>query len=156
MDQYDRIWEADQDYTPFHLSTSFDIQTTFNLSSDNQSLPLSVLQTARVLTRREDLTYNLPLSSILGDYSIVLYFAGILPVSPTFDVLIDGSLFQSNYTVRSGEVSSLSFTLFGTNNMNITLKSTSFYPLLSAIEVFEIVYIPAPSSTTTGSFSFFM
>ncbi|KAK1355968.1 putative LRR receptor-like serine/threonine-protein kinase [Heracleum sosnowskyi] len=151
FDQYDRIWDADQNYTPFHLSTSFDIQSTFNLSSNNQSLPLSVLQTARVLTRRDDLTYNLPLSSILGDYSIVLYFAGILPVSPTFDVLIDGGLLQSNYTVKSGEVSNLSFTIYGINNMNITLKSTRFYPLLSAIEVFEIVYIPAASSLTTVS-----
>ncbi|KAL6572492.1 hypothetical protein OROMI_013450 [Orobanche minor] len=33
--------------------------------------------------------------------------------------------------------------------MNITLKSTNFYHLLSAIEVFEIVYIPAASSLTT-------
>lgn len=156
LDEYDRIWDADQNYTPFHLSTSFDILSTFNLSSINQSIPLSVLQTARVLTRKEDLTYNLPLSSIQGDYYVVLYFAGILPVSPTFDVLIDGGLLQSNYTVKNGEVSKLSFTMYGINNMNITLKSTSFYPLLNAIEVFEIVYIPAASSSTTGFVTFLL
>lgn len=149
-DQYDRIWDADQNFSPFHLSTSFDIQSTFNSSSIEESPPFAVLQTARVLARRENLTYNLPLGSLLSDYNIVLYFAGILPVSPTFDVLINGDFIQSNYTVKRWEVSALSFTMKGIKSLNITLKSISFYPLLNAIEVFEIVDIPAESSSTTG------
>lgn len=154
LDQYDRIWDADQNYFPFHLSATFDVQTTFDLSSIIESPPFAVLQTARVLARREDLTYNLPLGSLYKDYSVVLYFAGILPVSPTFDVLTNGEFIQSNYNVKRWEANALSFTMRGIDSLNITLKSISFYPLLNAIEVFEIIDIPPESSSTTGLITF--
>ncbi|KAK3021663.1 hypothetical protein RJ639_046387, partial [Escallonia herrerae] len=150
LDQYDRIWDGDQNFSPLHIATAFGIQSTLNWLSLEESPPLTVLQTARVLARREDLTYTLPLDN-LGDYYIVLYFAGLLPVSPTFDVLINGDIAQSNYTVNSWEVSALTFTWKGIKSLNVTLKSISFYPLVNAIEVYEIIDIPYESSSTTVS-----
>ncbi|KAK2990071.1 hypothetical protein RJ640_025434 [Escallonia rubra] len=150
LDQYDRIWDGDQNFSPLHVAAVFGIQSTLNWFSLEESPPLAVLQTARVLARREDLTYNLPLDN-LGDYYIVLYFAGVLPVSPTFDVLINGDIAQSNYTVNSWEVSSLTFTWKGIKSLNVTLKSIRFYPLVNAIEVYEIIDIPYESSSTTVS-----
>ncbi|KAI8023945.1 putative LRR receptor-like serine/threonine-protein kinase [Camellia lanceoleosa] len=150
LDQYDRIWDADQDFLPFHVSSGFKIQRTFNLSSLEETPPAAVLQTARVLARKEVLTYNLPLDT-LGDYYIILYFAGILPVSPSFNMLINGDVVQSNYTVKSSEVSALFITRKGIKSLNITMKSISFYPQINAIEVYEIVDIPSESSSTTGA-----
>ncbi|XP_059633649.1 probable LRR receptor-like serine/threonine-protein kinase At5g48740 [Cornus florida] len=150
LDPYDRIWDADEDYAPFHPSTAFNIQLSFNLSSLEESPPITVLQTARVLARAGNLMHNLPLD-VLGDYYIVLYFAGILPVSPSFDVLINGDVVQSNYTVKMSEVSALFFTKKGIRSLNITLKNISFYPQVNAIEVYEIVDIPVESSSTTVS-----
>ncbi|KAM7521816.1 hypothetical protein LguiA_011718 [Lonicera macranthoides] len=150
LDPYDRIWDGDEDFAPFHLSISFYSQSTFNLSSLKESPPIAVLQTARVLVRREGLTYKFPLGK-LGDYYIVLYFAGILPVSPSFDVLINGDFVQSNYTVKNWEATALFFTRKGIKRLNITLNNISFYPLINAIEVYEIVDIPQESSSTTVS-----
>ncbi|KAA8550630.1 hypothetical protein F0562_002314 [Nyssa sinensis] len=135
---------------PLHLSAGFNNQLSFNLSSLQESPPSTVLQTARVLARKDVLTYNFPLD-VLGDYYMVLYFAGILPVSPSFDVLINGDVMQSNYTVKSSELSALYFTRKGIKNLNITLKNVSFYPQVNAIEVYEIVDIPVESSSTTVS-----
>ncbi|KAF2284507.1 hypothetical protein GH714_025916 [Hevea brasiliensis] len=126
LDPYDRIWDADENYTPFHVSIGFNKLLSFNLSSLSENPPLAVLQTARVLARRKVLTYNLALDT-LGDYYIVLYFAGILPVSPSFDIFINGDIAQSNYTV------------------------TIFYPQINAIEVYEVVDIPSEASSTTVS-----
>ncbi|KAL5562103.1 hypothetical protein UlMin_031850 [Ulmus minor] len=156
-DPYDRIWDSDENFTPFHISTGFKHQLSFNGSSSligssnlKESPASDILQTARVLARREALTYNLPLDS-LGDYYIILYFAGILPVYPSFDVLINGEVLESNFTLTTSEVRALYFTRKGIKNLNITLKRTRFYPQINAIEVYEIVDIPQEASSTAVS-----
>ncbi|KAF8402093.1 hypothetical protein HHK36_013045 [Tetracentron sinense] len=150
LDPYDRIWDADQNFSPFHLSTGFNIQLSFNLSSLKESPPLGVLQSARVLARRNVLSYNFRLDK-LGDYYVVLYFAGILPVSPSFDVLVNGDVVRSNYTVKRSEASALFCSLKDIRSLNITLQNISFYPQVNAIEVYEMVEIPLESSSTTVS-----
>ena len=100
------------------------------------------------------LFYNLPLNT-LANYYIVLYFAGIVPVSHSFDLLINGDVVQSNYTVNMSEVSSLYFTGKGIKSLNVTLKSITYYPI-NAIEVYEIVDIPLEASSTTGSIELFI
>lgn len=150
MDRYDRIWDADKYFSPIRLATGFNSQLSFNLSILNESPPVAVLQTARVLARRNTLTYNFPLKN-LGDYYIVLYFAGILRVSPSFDILINGELAQSNYTIKMSQVSALFFTRKAIKSLTITFKSTSFKPQVNAIEVYEIVDIPLETSSTTVS-----
>ncbi|KAK6163745.1 hypothetical protein DH2020_000609 [Rehmannia glutinosa] len=104
----------------------------------------------RVLARWNNLIYKLPLDN-QGDYHVVLYFAGILPVAPTFDVLINGEVVRSNYTVMRWEADSLFFTVQGIKTLNITLKTISYYPLVNALEVYEILDIPLESSSTTVS-----
>ncbi|KDP26385.1 hypothetical protein JCGZ_17543 [Jatropha curcas] len=151
LDPFDRIWDADQNYTPFHVSSGFNKLLSFsNLSSVRENPPVSVLQTARVLARRHVLTYNLVLDT-LADYYIVLYFAGILPVSPSFDVLINGDIAESDYTVKMSEASALYLTRKGIKNLNITLRSITFYPQINGIEVYQIVDIPLEASSTTVS-----
>ncbi|XP_004292376.1 PREDICTED: probable LRR receptor-like serine/threonine-protein kinase At5g48740-like [Fragaria vesca subsp. vesca] len=151
LDPYDRIWDADQSFSPFHVSTGFKTQLIIaNISGLKENLPADILQTARVLARRDVLTYDLLLDT-LADYYIVLYFAGILPVLPSFDILINGDVAQSNYTVRSSEVSALYFTQRGIRSLNITLKSISFFPQINAIEVYEVLDIPEEASSTTVS-----
>ncbi|XP_071699346.1 probable LRR receptor-like serine/threonine-protein kinase At5g48740 [Rutidosis leptorrhynchoides] len=150
LDPYDRIWDTDEAFSPLHTSTGFKTLGTFNTWGLNESPPQPVLQTGRVLARREGLTYNFSLEN-LADYYIVLYFAGILPVSPTFNVLINNEIAQSNYRVKSWEVGILYFLRKGINSLNITFKDISFYPLVNAIEVYEIVNIPPESSTTVVS-----
>ncbi|XVF72240.1 hypothetical protein PTKIN_Ptkin12aG0104600 [Pterospermum kingtungense] len=149
-DPFDRIWDADQNYIPFHISPGFDILLRFNLSSQKESPPLDVLQTARVLAREDVLHYNLPLD-MLGDYYIVLYFAGILPLSASFDILINGDVQQSDFTVRTSEASTLYFTQKGIRSLDIALRSIRFYPQINAFEVYEIVDIPPEASSTTVS-----
>ena len=146
---------AGQNFTSFHVSTGFKIQRNFNLSTLRESPPASVLETARVLARREVLTYNLPLDT-LADYYTVLYFAGIVPVSPSFNLSINGDVVQSNYTVKMSEVSALYFTRKEIKSLNITLKSITYYPQIHAIEVYEIVDIPLEASSTTGSIELFI
>ncbi|XVE72758.1 hypothetical protein DITRI_Ditri11bG0064300 [Diplodiscus trichospermus] len=150
VDPFDRIWDADQSYIPFHVSSAFDIILGFNLSSQKESPPLDVLRTARVLAREDVLHYNLPLDT-LGNYYIVLYFAGILPVSPSFDILINGNVQQSEFTVRTSEASTLYFTQKGITSLDIAFKSIRFYPQINAFEVYEIVDIPPEASSTTVS-----
>jgi len=150
IDQYDRIWDADEDFSPFHVSSGFDIQANFSMSVLKESPPVAVLQTGRVLARWLDLTYKFPIDH-QGDFHIVLYFAGILPVSPSFDVLINGHVVRSNYTVNRWEVSSLFFTMKGIESLNITLKTVHYYPYINALEVYEILDIPLETSSTTGS-----
>ncbi|KAH9784861.1 putative LRR receptor-like serine/threonine-protein kinase [Citrus sinensis] len=149
-DPYDRIWDADEDYAPSHVSTGFNLLVGFSSSSIQESPPAAVLQTARVLARRDVMTYNFPVDT-LADYYIVLYFAGILPVSPTFEVLINGDIAASNYTVRSSEAGALYFTWKGIKSLNITIKSIKFYPQVNALEVYEILDIPPETSSTTVS-----
>ncbi|XP_051134349.1 probable LRR receptor-like serine/threonine-protein kinase At5g48740 isoform X2 [Andrographis paniculata] len=149
LDPYDRIWSADEDFSPYHVSSGFDIQSNFSLSNIKEAPPTAVLQSGRVLARRNSLVYNLPLDN-QGDYHVVLYFAGILPVSPAFDILINGDVVQSNYTVMQWEANSLFFTLKGIRTLNITLKAISYYPLVNALEVYEIVDIPLESSSTAA------
>lgn len=150
LDRYDRIWDADKNFSPIRLATGFNSQLSFNLSILNESPPIAVLQTARVLARRNILTYNFPIKN-LGDYYIVLYFAGILRVSPTFDILINEELAQSNYTIKMSQVSALFFTRKAIKSLTITFKSTSSKPQVNAIEVYEIVDIPLETSSTTVS-----
>ncbi|GAA0164650.1 hypothetical protein LIER_20239 [Lithospermum erythrorhizon] len=150
IDQYDRIWDADEDFTPFHVSTGFDIQNIFNLSNLIESPPTAILQTARVLARWNELTYNLPLDH-QGDYHIILYFAGILPVSSSFDVMINGNIFQANYTIQTWESKDMLFTLKEINSLNITLRKVGYFPFINALEVYEILDIPPGTSSTTVS-----
>ncbi|KAK7286812.1 hypothetical protein RJT34_22075 [Clitoria ternatea] len=150
LDPFDRIWDADRSFTPFHVATGFKIQLTFNKSSLLEEPPAAVLQTGRVLARRDMLTYKLPLDS-LGDYYIILYFAGILPVYPSFDVFINGELVKSNYTINSSATSALYVTQKGIRSLNITLKSISFYPQINAFEVYKMIDIPSEASSTTVS-----
>ncbi|CAH9074315.1 unnamed protein product [Cuscuta epithymum] len=150
VDQYDRIWEADEDFTPSHVSSGFDIQEYVNGTGLNENPPPAVLQTARVLARWRDLTYTFPLDH-QGDYYIVIYFAGILPLSPAFDVLINGDVFWSNYTVKRWEVSSLVFTVTGNTSLSVSLRTIDYYPLLNGVEIYEVLDIPWETSSTTVS-----
>lgn len=149
MDPYDRIWDADEDFSPYHVSSGFDIQSNFDLSNIKEDPPTAVLQSGRVLARRNSLVYTLPLDN-QGDYHVVLYFAGILPVSPAFDILINGNVVQSNYTVMRWQANSLFFTVKGMRALNLTLKAISYYPLVNALEVYEILDVPLESSSTAG------
>ncbi|KAK8650781.1 hypothetical protein V6N13_140407 [Hibiscus sabdariffa] len=149
-DLFDRIWDADQGYSPIHVSPGFYIRLGLNLSNLKESPPLDVLQTARVLAREDVLSYKLPLDT-LGDYYIVLYFADILPVSASFDILINGVVQQSEFTITTSETSTLYFTQKGITSLDIALKRIKFYPQISAIEVYEIVDIPPEASSTTVS-----
>ncbi|RZB60260.1 probable LRR receptor-like serine/threonine-protein kinase At5g48740 isoform X1 [Glycine soja] len=150
LDPFDRIWDADRSFTPFHVATGFKIQLSFKQSSLEEKPPPAILQTGRVLARRNTLTYSLPLDA-LGDYYIILYFAGILPVFPSFDVLINGELVKSNYTINSSETSALYLTQKGIGSLNITLKSISFCPQINAFEVYKMVDVPSDASSTTVS-----
>lgn len=109
-----------------------------------------VLQTARLLERKKLLTYDLPLEE-LGNYYIVLYFAGIVPVSSRFNILANKGIVRSNYTVTSRNSSVLHFTVEQVRGLNITLQNISFYPLINAIEVFQMVDLPPETSSTTGN-----
>ncbi|PPS14555.1 hypothetical protein GOBAR_AA06016 [Gossypium barbadense] len=149
-DPFDRIWDADRSYTPAHLSPAFHIPLGLNLSSLKESPPLDVLQTARVLARDDFLHYNLPLDTS-GDYYIVLYFADILPVSASFDILINGVVQQSNFTITTSETSTLYFTQKRITSLDIAFRRIRFYPQISAFEVYEIVDIPPEASSTTVS-----
>ncbi|GMH27922.1 hypothetical protein Nepgr_029765 [Nepenthes gracilis] len=149
-DPHDRLWDADEDFGPSHLSAAFMAQFSFNLSSIMESPPMSLLQTARILARKSLLTYDLPLDK-LGDYYIVLYFAGFLLESPTFNVLINGNVVRSNYTVNCREESVIYFTQVATSRLNISFETVSFCPQINAIEVYELVDIPAETSSTTVS-----
>ncbi|XP_043703230.1 probable LRR receptor-like serine/threonine-protein kinase At5g48740 isoform X2 [Telopea speciosissima] len=150
VDSYDRIWDADQGFSPSHLSSEFNIQLPLNLSEIKENPPLDVLQSARVVARKKALVYNFPLNT-LGDFYVVLYFAGILPVSPSFDILINGDVVSYNYTVENWVASVLFFAQKGIRSLNITFQNISFYPQVNAIEVYEIVGIPSEASSTTVS-----
>ncbi|KAM7264127.1 hypothetical protein ACFE04_001810 [Oxalis oulophora] len=150
VDSYDRIWDADENYSPFHVASGFNSLLNLNLSGLVESPPVNVLQTARVLARENELTYNFPLDT-LADYYIILYFAGIIPLSPTFDVLINGEVAQSEYSVNATESSALYLTRKGINSLNITFRSIQFHPQVNAIEVYQIVEIPMETSSTSVS-----
>ncbi|XP_057458612.1 probable LRR receptor-like serine/threonine-protein kinase At5g48740 isoform X2 [Lotus japonicus] len=150
LDPFDRIWDADRNFTPHHLATGFKIQLSFDQFSLVEEPPEAILQTGRVLARKNIMTYNLPLDTS-GDYYIILYFAGILPVFSSFDVLINGDLMKSNYTIKSSEISALYVTRKGLSSLNITLKGVDFYPQINAFEVYKMVEVPPDASSTTVS-----
>jgi len=58
LDPFDRIWDADRSFTLFHVATGFKIQLSFKQSSLVKKPPPVVLQTGRVLARRNTLTYS--------------------------------------------------------------------------------------------------
>ncbi|KAL2932927.1 hypothetical protein RDABS01_016046 [Bienertia sinuspersici] len=118
--------------------------------TNDEMPPMAVIQTARLLERKNLLTYNLPLDE-LGNYYIVLYFGGVVPVSSSFNILANGGIIQSNYSVISRKSSVSYFTMEQIKGLNITLQNISFYPLINAIEVFQIVDIPPETSSTTVS-----
>lgn len=116
--------------------------------------PAAVVETARVLARRDELSYNFPLEEEGGDYFMILYFGGILAVHPSFDVLVNGKVIESNYTVEIGEMRALYVIQEQIKNfLNITLKSVKFYPQVNAIEVYHILHVPLEASSTTGESS---
>jgi len=149
FDYYDRVWDVDRNFSPSRLSTGFKIPVPIDIMGIRENPPVEVLQTARVLVRRDVLTYLFQLDKF-GDYYVMLYFAGIMPVSPTFDVVISGNVVSSNYGVKHGEASSIFFTAKGIDSLRIMFRNVSFYPQVNAIEVYEIVGIPMDCSTTTG------
>ncbi|ONK77646.1 uncharacterized protein A4U43_C02F8980 [Asparagus officinalis] len=150
FDYYDRIWDVDQNFWPTRLSTEFKIPVQLELSGVKESPPVEVLQTARVLVRRDTLTYYFSLEKS-GDYYVVLHFAGITPVSPTFDVLINDNSVSSNYSVKHGEASSILYSVKGIDSLRIMFRNVSFYPQVNAIEIYEAIGIPLECSTTTVS-----
>lgn len=149
-DKFDRIWDADQNFSPSYRSSAFKMQKLFKSSSLKENPPSAVIQTARIPARKEVLAYSLPLNSF-GDYYIILYFAGIFPLSPSFDVVINGDVIQSNYTVKSSAISALFIKMRGIKNLDIRLKDINFHPQINGIEVYEIIDIPSESSSTTVS-----
>lgn len=150
FDPYDRVWASDQNFSPSHLSAGFGRSVPLNLSSLATNPPVSVLETARVLVRKDVMAYEFSLDK-LGDYHVILYFAGIMPVLPSFDVLINGNMVSSGYTVKHGEASSIFFSGKSIDGLNITFQNISFYPQVNAIEIYEVVEIPLKCSTTTVS-----
>ncbi|CAL5192002.1 unnamed protein product [Lathyrus oleraceus] len=150
MDPYDRIWNGDRSFVPFHATKGFKIHNSFNQSNIVEKPPSAVLQTGRVLARQNTMAYNLPLEG-LGDYYIILYFASILPVFSSFDVFINGDNVKTNYTIKRSEISALYITRKRINNLNITLRSVNFYPQINAFEVYNMVDIPPEASSTTVS-----
>ncbi|XP_010525278.1 PREDICTED: probable LRR receptor-like serine/threonine-protein kinase At5g48740, partial [Tarenaya hassleriana] len=149
-DPFDRIWDPDQSFSPFHASSGFSMLTSLNSFNITENPPISVLQTARVLARKDSLTYSLSLDKP-GDYYVILYFSGILPLSPSFDVIINDEVKQSDYTVTTSEASALYFTQKRTKKINITLKKIKFNPQVNAVEIYQILDIPPEASSTTVS-----
>ncbi|KAL1207445.1 putative LRR receptor-like serine/threonine-protein kinase [Cardamine amara subsp. amara] len=149
-DPYDRIWDPDQNFAPFHGSSSFNRLTKLTSYNITENPPASVLETARILDSKDSLSYTLSLNT-LGDYYIILYFAGILPLSASFDVTINNEVKQYDYSVTSSEVGSLYFTQKRISNLNITLGKIKFNPQVNALEVYEILQIPPEASSTTVS-----
>lgn len=150
LDPFDRIWDPDQSFAPFHASSSFNRLTKLTSFNITENPPASVLQTARILDRKDSLSYMLSLHT-LGDYYIILYFSGILSLSPSFSVMINGEVQRSDYTVTSSESGTLYFTQNRISTLNITLGKIKFNPQVNALEVYEILQIPPEASSTTGT-----
>ncbi|KAK4750885.1 hypothetical protein SAY87_004367 [Trapa incisa] len=150
VDPYDRIWDPDSSFSPFHVSSGFKFKSNLVHSGIAEGLPAAVLETARVLSRKDTLTYSFLLDA-MADYYIALYFAGILPISPSFDILINGDIVTSNFTVKASRASALYFTWKGIDRLNITLRSRRFSPQVNAIEVYQVLDIPGEASSTTVS-----
>lgn len=112
--------------------------------------PLAVLQTARVLARRNVLSYRFPLKK-LGNYNLVIYFAGVLPVSSSFDVLVNGNVVNLDYHVRHAEVSSIVYLAKTIDRLKLSFRNVSFYPQVNGIEIYEVVNIPPECPATTGN-----
>ncbi|KAM0944159.1 putative protein kinase RLK-Pelle-LRR-I-1 family [Dioscorea sansibarensis] len=149
-DRFDRLWDADRYFSPSRLSAGFHIEVPLNVSGLIESPPLAVLQTVRVLARKNVLAYNLALD-ILGDYLVVLYFAGILPVSSSFDILVNADTVRSSYMVHHGEASVVLQLVKSVDALNIMFQNITFYPQVNAFEVYEIIEIPQEASSTTVS-----
>jgi Malectin-like domain len=143
------MWDRDQKFSPPHFTVGFKIQKFVDASSINERPPVSVLQTARVLARKSTMSYNFPLGK-LGSYYMILYFAGIIPVSSTFDILINEQVVSSGYTVKHGQATCLSFTVKMVDRMSVTFQNISFYPQVNAIEIYEVVNMPPECSAATG------
>ncbi|XP_022960256.1 probable LRR receptor-like serine/threonine-protein kinase At5g48740 [Cucurbita moschata] len=150
IDRYDRIWDADENFKPFHVSSGFKVEANFDSIQVKEAPPAVVVETARVLARRDELSYNLPVEE-QGDYFVILYFGGILAVHPSFDVLMNGKIIESNYTVEMGEMRALYVIQDQIKSLIITFKSVKFYPQVNAIEVYQIVHVPLEASSTTVS-----
>ncbi|KAG1370063.1 putative LRR receptor-like serine/threonine-protein kinase [Cocos nucifera] len=150
LDYYDRVWDVDQNFSPSHLTAGFQIPIPLNFSGIRESPPASILQTARILARRNVLSYNFPLDK-LGDYYVLLYFAGIMPVSSSFDVLINDNVVSPDYSVKHAEAGSIFFSAESVDYLNITFRNVSFYPQVNAIEIYEILDIPLECTGTTVS-----
>ncbi|KAL0889921.1 hypothetical protein Bca101_013904 [Brassica carinata] len=149
-DPFDRIWDPDQRFTPFHTSWNFNRLTRLSSFNITEIPPDTVLQTARVLARKDRLSYILSLDT-LGDYYIILYFAGIFSLSPSFSVTINNEVKQSDYTVTSSEASTLHFYQKRISKLNITFEKIKFNPQVNALEVYEILQVPPEASSTTVS-----
>ncbi|KAL0924477.1 hypothetical protein M5K25_005308 [Dendrobium thyrsiflorum] len=150
FDYYDRIWDEDQKFHPSRLSGAFYIPLAVKFSWLKENPPLAVLQTARVLARRNVLSYRFPLEK-LGNYYVVIYFAGVLPVSSIFDVLVNDNVVNSDYHVRHAEVSSIVYLAKAVDKVKVSFRNVSFYPQVNGIEIYEVVKIPPECSATTVS-----
>ncbi|XP_078158638.1 leucine-rich repeat protein kinase family protein isoform X1 [Carex rostrata] len=149
-DYYDRVWDPDQKFIPSRLTASFRIQKSLNASTIKERPPVSILQTARVLARKNIMSYNFPLGK-LGSYYMILYFAGITPVSSTFDILVNKNVMSLGYTVKHGQASSLAFTVKMVDRVCVSFQNISFCPQVNAIEIYEIINMPPECSAATVS-----
>ncbi|GLJ07608.1 hypothetical protein SUGI_0070710 [Cryptomeria japonica] len=150
-DSYDRIWDVDQNFAPRHLSKGFDIPVNINSSGIPESPPDAVLQSARILVRTQNLFYNFHLSE-KANYFVIAYFTKIVAVYSTFDVLLNGDIIKSNFTLQRGEAGRvLNSTHDSTTEINITIHNVSFHPQINALEVYQIADIPLGSSQSQVS-----
>ncbi|XP_020597225.1 LOW QUALITY PROTEIN: probable LRR receptor-like serine/threonine-protein kinase At5g48740 [Phalaenopsis equestris] len=150
FDYYDRIWDEDQKFHPSRLSGAFYMPLPLKISGLKENPPLVVLQTARVLARRNVLNYRFPLEK-LGNYYLVIYFAGVMPVSSSFDVLVNGDVVSSDYHVRHAEVSSVVYLAKNIERLKLSFRNVSFYPQVNGIEIYEVLNIPPECPATTVS-----
>ncbi|KAH9312395.1 hypothetical protein KI387_027430, partial [Taxus chinensis] len=150
-DSYDRIWDVDQNFSPRHLTTGFDIQVKINSSGIPESPPDAVLQSARILVRTNNLFYNFQFNE-KATYFVIAYFTKILAVYSTFNVLVNGDIIKYNYTLQSGEAGGIYHsTSDSTSEINITIHNVSFHPQINALEVYQIADIPVESSQSQVS-----
>ncbi|KAG0461086.1 hypothetical protein HPP92_021383 [Vanilla planifolia] len=149
-DYYDRIWDGDQKFHPSLLSGAFHVPIALNISGMKETPPLVVLQTARVLARRDILSYRFPLKK-LGNYYLVLYFAGITPLLSSFDVLVNDNVVFFDYQLNQAEASLLTYFAKGIDRLKISFRKVRFYPQVNGIEIYEVLGIPQECSPVTVS-----
>lgn len=127
----------------------FDIPVKINSSGVPERPPDAVLQSVRILVRKDTLSYKFQLDEE-ANYLVIAYFARILPVKSSFHVLVNGDILTSNYTLQSSETCTISSISNNTSVINITIQNVSSHPQINALEVYQIADIPLGSSQSQG------